>query len=168
MEGKEMEAMGFRNEELVDALAREGCFNGKWGKGTSLDPMMLLMLYKMARVTADWPLDKKAEEKQLLPRTYSYGWLALAQEFGMTLPDSVDEIEVIGNEPRTPIKERKAVERLSKTARKLIDAGLIKCLRKGSAQKRNNAIWLLTIGTPEENAEVEAYVRSKLRLRATA
>ena len=80
----------------------------------------------------------------------------------MTLPDALDEIEVIGNEPRAPKKELKAMQRLSLTAKKLEAAGLIKCLRKGSAQKRNNAVWLLTIGTPEENREVEAYVRRRL------
>ena len=82
----------------------------------------------------------------------------------MTFPDSLDEIEVIDDEPRAPKKELKAMQRLSLTAKKLEAAGLIKCLRKGSPQKRNNAIWLLTIGTPDENREVEAYVRQRLHI----
>lgn len=159
-----METMGFRNMSCVDELARAGRFNVKYGNGKSFDAMQALMLSKLAQVTADWPLDKAAEKKHMLPRTYTFGWLALAGELGMTMPDNPDEIEVIGNEPRAPKKERKAVNRLSETAKKLEDAGLIKCLRPGNPQKRNNAVWLLTIGTPEENTEVEAYVRSHMYL----
>ena len=56
------------------------------------------------------------------------------------------------------------VNRIGKIAKKLEAAGLIKCLRKGNVQRKNNAVWLLTIGTPEENAEVEAYVRQHMYL----
>ena len=164
VEGKRMEIMGFRNMSHVDELARAGRFNIKYGNGRSFDSMQALVLSKLALVTADWPLDEAAKAKRLLPRTYRYGWLALAQEFGMTLPDSPDEIEVIGDEPRAPKKERKAVNRISETVKKLEAAGLIKCLRAGSPQKRNNAVWLLLLGDEEENAEVEAYVRRRLNL----
>lgn len=159
-----MQTMGFRNMDRVDELLREGRLNARYGKGTSLDPMQECMLSKLARVTADWPLDKAAEDRRMLPRTYSYGWLALARELGMTLPDSPEEIVVIGDEPRAPGKERKAVNRLSETAGKLEDKGLMKCLREGSPQKRSNAVWLLLLGDEDENREVEEYVRSRLRL----
>ena len=62
---------------------------------------------------------------------------------------------LIGDPESTPI---------GKIAKKLEAAGLIKCLRKGNVQRKNNAVWLLTIGTPEENAEVEAYVRQHMYL----
>lgn len=61
-----------------------------------------------------------------------------------------------------------AYNRIGKIAKKLESAELIKCLRKGNVQRKNNAVWLLTIGTPEENAEVEAYVRQHMYLRFRA
>ena len=82
----------------------------------------------------------------------------------MTLPAPGDELDVIGDEPRNPKRELIAVQRISRTVKCLEEAGFIKCLRKGSAQKRNNAVWLLTIGDPEENAEVERYVRAHMYL----
>ena len=91
----------------------------------------------MAWLVADWPLDKAAKEKHMLPRTYASGWLKIAIDWGMTLPQSMDELVAIGNEPRNP---------------------------KRDVQRKNNAVWLLTIGTPEENAEVEAYVRQHMYL----
>ena len=157
-----MEPMGYRNTKLVEELATQGRITTKRGDARSFDPMQFALLFKMASDTYDWPLDEAAKKTGALPRTYKHGWLSMAKELGMTLPDALDEIEVIGNEPRAPKKELKAMQRLSLTAKKLEAAGLIKCLRKGSAQKRNNAVWLLTIGTPEENREVEAYVRRRL------
>lgn len=159
-----MEPMGYRNAKMVEELAAQGRITTNRGESQSFDPMQFTLLYKMASDTYDWPLDAAAARNGALPRTYKRGWLAMARDLGMTLPDSLDEIEVIGDEPRAPKKELKAMQRLSLTAKKLEANGLIKCLRKGSPQKRNNAVWLLTIGSPEENAEVEAYVRRHMYL----
>lgn len=159
-----MELVGYKNSKLVDELCAQGKLEKAWGNGRTFDPMQYALLKKLAEATYDYPLDKKVKNPNAVPRTYTYGWLAMAVEFGMTYPQSPDEIEVIGGEPRAPQREKQAVKRISETAKRLADAGFIKCLRKESVQKKNNAIWLLTIGTPEENAEVEAYVRSKLRL----
>lgn len=57
-----------------------------------------------------------------------------------------------------------AYNRLGKIAKKLESAGLIKCLRNGNVQRKNNAVWLLMLGDDEENADVEAYVRERMRL----
>ncbi|NMN02202.1 hypothetical protein [Bifidobacterium panos] len=159
-----MRFVGYRNTKLVEQLARDGRLLSTWGSAKTFDPMQYTLLMKMASSSYDWPLDKQAEKDGRQPRVYQYGWLAMAQDLGMTLPDTPADIEVIGNEPRVPRKETTAIQRLSQTAKKLEASGLIKCLRKGSPQKRNNAIWLLTIGTPDENAEVEAYVRRHMRL----
>lgn len=159
-----MEPLGRRNIKLVDDIIREGKLTSNHKGVETLDPMQALILYKLAWVTADYPLSSKAKENGEMPRVYKRGWLSLARELGMTLPAPGDEIEIIGNEPRNPKRELVAVQRISKTVKKLEEAGFIKCLRKGSAQKRNNAVWLLTIGTPEENAEVERYVRTHMYL----
>lgn len=159
-----MEPMGYRNTRLVEELAAQGRITTKRGDARSFDPMQFTLLFKMASTTYDWPLDEAATKHGALPRTYRRGWLSMANDLGMTLPDSMDEIEVIGDEPRAPKKELKAMQRLSLTAKKLEANGLIKCLRAGSPQKRNNAVWLLLLGDDQENAEVEAYVRRRLRI----
>ena len=159
-----MELVGYRNLKLVEQLTEQGRVTTKRGDATSFDPMQFALLVMMASATYDWPLDDKARTAGKMPRTYTYGWLEMARALGMTLPDSLEEIEVIGNEPRAPRKELKAMQRLSLTAKKLQENGLIKCLRKGSPQKRNNAVWLLTIGTPEENLQVETYVRLHMHI----
>lgn len=101
----------------------------------------------------------------MLPRTYASGWLRIATDWGMTLPQSADELVAIGNEPRNPKREQLAYNRIGKIAKKLEDAGLIKCLRKGNVQRKNNAVWLLLLGDEEENRDVEEYVRRRLRIR---
>lgn len=157
-----MEIVGYRNVELVHQLTREGRFNAKYGKGTTLDVFQAYLLERLALATADWPLDKTAKEKHLLPRTYQYGYLTLAREFGMTLPDSLESIKVIDDEPRDLKKERNATNRIYDNMKKLMNGGYVKCLRKGNPQTRMKGVYLLTIGSPEENTAVEAYVRANL------
>lgn len=159
-----MDIVGYRNVELVHQLTREGQFNAKYGKGTTLDVFQAYLLERLALATADYPLDKTAQEKRLMPRTYQYGYLALAREFGMTLPDRLESIVVIDGEPRDLKKERNATNRISENMKKLMEKGLVKCLREGNPQTRTKGAYLLTIGSPEENAEVEAYVRANLGL----
>ena len=159
-----MELVGYRNLKLVEQLTEQGRVMKKFKGRRTFDSDQFALLVMMASATYDWPLDDKARIAGKMPRTYTYGWLEMARALGMTLPDSLEEIEVIGNEPRAPRRELKAMQRLSLTAKKLQENGLIKCLRKGSPQKRNNAVWLLTIGTPEENLQVETYVRLHMHI----
>lgn len=162
-----METMGYRNLDKVDELARAGRFQSVRGDAHTFDPMQYALLSRMARATYDWPLDKEAKKSDGVPRTYDRGWLAMAYELGMICESdgiAAGEQEIIGNLPRYPRLERLAMQRLSLTAKKLEEAGLIKCLFHGSAQKKNNSIWLLMIGDDEENAEVEQYVRDHRHL----
>lgn len=162
-----METVGYRNLDRLDELARDGRFQNERGGEHSFDPMQYALLSRMARVTYDWPLDTEAGKRSGLPRTYNRGWLLMAYDLGMICEsDGLEsgDMEVIGNEPRYPRLERRAMQRLSVTAKKLEKAGLLKCLMRGSAQKRNNSVWLLLLGDDQENAEVEAYVRRRLRI----
>lgn len=159
-----MELVGYRNLKLVEQLTEQGRVTKTFKGKRTFDSDQFALLIMMASATYDWPLDDKASIAGKMPRTYTYGWLEMAHALGMTLPDGIEEIEVIGNEPRAPKLENAAYQRISKAAKKLQANGLIKCLRKGSPQKRNNAVWLLTIGTPEENSKVEAYVRQHMYL----
>ena len=156
--------MGYRNMLAVEEIASQGKLTVTHKGARSFDIAQYALLSRMAWLTADWPLDKAAKEKHMLPRTYASGWLKIAIDWGMTLPQSMDELVAIGNEPRNPKREQLAYNRIGKIAKKLESAGLIKCLRKGNVQRKNNAVWLLTIGTPDENREVEAYVRQHMYL----
>ena len=157
--------MGYRNMLAVEELASQGKLAVTHKGARSFDFAQYALLSRMAWLTADWPLDKTAEEKHMLPRTYASGWLRIATDWGMTLPQSADELVAIGNEPRNPKREQLAYNRIGKIAKKLEAAGLIKCLRKGNVQRKNNAVWLLLLGDEEENREVEEYVRRRLRIR---
>lgn len=136
------EEMGYRNIKLVQTLATQGRITTKRGETRSFDPMQFSMLLAMASESFDWPLDAAAKKNGALPRIYRRGWPYMARALGMTITDSMDEVEVIGNEPRAPKLELKAMQRLSSTAKKLEKAGLIKCLRRGKpaeAQQRGMA-----------------------------
>lgn len=147
--------MGYRNSQIVEELAAEGKITTEHKGVQTFDFAQYSLLKRMAETTADWPLDKAAEEKHMLPRTFTSGWLSIAIGWGMTIPQTIDEIVDIGNEPRNPKREQLAYNRLGKIAKKLESAGLIKCLRNGNVQRKNNAVWLLMLGDDEENAKVQ-------------
>ena len=122
------------------------------------------VLKVLAESTADYPLDEEAKRKDLLPRTYMYGWLSIASSLGMTLSNDISEIQNIGGRPRNLKKETAAINRISRIVKKLEAKGLVKRLRQNSYSQRLNSVWLLTIGTKEENAVCEQYVRARLSI----
>lgn len=61
----------------------------------------------------------------------------------MTLPDSLESIKVIDDEPRDLKKERNATNRISDNMNKLMDGGYVKCLRKGKPQTRMKSMYLI-------------------------
>lgn len=156
--------MGFRNLQQVTALAKYGKLNNKRGLITSFSADEFSILSVMALQSADYPLDAEAKKKKLMPRTYMYGWLELARALGMALPDNMDNITIINNEPHDLRKESSAISRISRIVAKLKAKGLVKCLKTSRYSKRSSAIWLLTIGDEDENRECEKYVRFALNL----
>lgn len=156
--------MGFRNIQQITALAKCGKLNNARGAITSFSADEFSILSAMAIQSADYPLDADAKKKNLLPRTYMYGWLELAKALGMVLPDSVDNITIINGEPHDLRKESSAISRISRIVTKLQAKGLVKCLKTSRYSKRSSAVWLLTIGDEDENRECEKYVRYALNL----
>lgn len=156
--------MGFRNLQQVTALAKYGKLNNKRGLITSFSADEFSILSVMALQSADYPLDAEAKKKKLMPRTYMYGWLELARALGMALPDNMDNITIINNEPHDLRKESSAISRISRIVAKLKAKGLVKCLKTSRYSKRSSAVWLLTIGDEDENRECEKYVRFALNL----
>lgn len=157
--------MGFRNAQLISQLASKGMLNVKHSDGVeSISFPEFGVLKVLAESTADYPLDEEAKRKNLLPRTYMYGWLSVASSLGMTLSNDISEIQNIGGRPRNLKKETAAINRISRIVKKLEAKGLVKCLRQNSYSQRLNSVWLLTIGTKEENAVCEQYVRARLSI----
>lgn len=156
--------MGFRNIQQITALAKCGKLNNARGTITSFSADEFSILSAMAIQSADYPLDADAKKKNLLPRTYMYGWLELAKALGMVLPDSVDNITIINGEPHDLRKESSAISRISRIVTKLQAKGLVKCLKNSRYSKHASAVWLLTIGDEDENRECEKYVRYALNL----
>lgn len=156
--------MGFRNIQQITALAKCGKLNNARGTITSFSADEFSILSAMAIQSADYPLDADAKKKNLLPRTYMYGWLELAKALGMVLPDSVDNITIINGEPHDLRKESSAISRISRIVTKLQAKGLVKCLKNSRYSKHASAVWLLTIGDEDENRECEKYVRFMLNL----
>lgn len=156
--------MGFRNIQQITALAKCGKLNNARGTITSFSADEFSILSAMAIQSADYPLDADAKKKNLLPRTYMYGWLELAKALGMALPDSVDNITIINGEPHDLRKESSAISRISRIVTKLQAKGLVKCLKNSRYSKHASAVWLLTIGDEDENRECEKYVRFALNL----
>lgn len=156
--------MGFRNIQQITALAKCGKLNNARGTITSFSADEFSILSAMAIQSADYPLDVDAKKKNLLPRTYMYGWLELAKALGMVLPDSVDNITIINGEPHDLRKESSAISRISRIVTKLQAKGLVKCLKNSRYSKHASAVWLLTIGDEDENRECEKYVRYALNL----
>lgn len=156
--------MGFRNIQQITALAKCGKLNNARGTITSFSADEFSILSAMAIQSADYPLDADAKKKNLLPRTYMYGWLELAKALGMALPDSVDNITIINGEPHDLRKESSAISRISRIVTKLQAKGLVKCLKNSRYSKHASAVWLLTIGDEDENRECEKCVRFALNL----
>lgn len=156
--------MGFRNAQAVSALASQGKLNNTRGLIRSFSSDEYAILITLALCTADYPLDIDAQRKNLLPRTYMHGWRELSKMLGMTLPDDLSNISVVGNEPHDFKKEETARIRVGRIMKKLQSKGLVKCLKDGRYTKRNSAVWFLTIGTPSENAACEKYIKMHLSL----
>ena len=156
--------MGIRNAQIVRLLTRNGMFNSKRGSISSFNSIENTVLMELALSSADYPLDIDAKKKKLLPRTYMHGWRELSKSLGMTIADSLEDLSIIGSEPRNLRKEETARIRISRVIKKLQAKGLVKCLKTGRYSKHNSAIWLLTIGDEDENRECEKYVRRMLNL----
>lgn len=55
--------MGYRNSQIVEELAAEGKITTEHKGVQTFDFAQYSLLKRMAETTADWPLDKAAEEK---------------------------------------------------------------------------------------------------------
>ena len=82
--------MGYRNMLAVEELASQGKLTVTHKGARSFDFAQYALLSRMAWLTADWPLDKAAKEKHMLPRTYASGWLAEPPASPLVTRDTCD------------------------------------------------------------------------------
>lgn len=154
--------MGYSNIDRVYQMAENGRLaKNRAGKAT-VDNMALNALLYMAHNTYDWPPNDKIKNNMLPCRYYTLGWRRMAQALGMTLL-SFEQLQS-GDDADAMMKSREltARTRISHAWKFLTEQGVIKCLVPASLGK--NAGYLLLIGDPAENREVEAWARRCLGL----
>ena len=156
------EEMGYQNVNRVYELSRAGRLTKPRGGKLTLDNMALNTLLFMAHSSYDWPLSKSLADNMVPARLYTLGWRGIAEALGMTLL-SFEQLQS-GKDADAMMKSREntAKNRISQTWNDLAERGLIKQLYPQSLGK--NAGYLLLIGDPAENREVEAWARRCLGL----
>ena len=162
VEGKMQEDMGYQNVGRVYELSESGRLTKPRGGKLTVDTMALNTLLFMAHSTYDWPPSERMTANMIPARLYTLGWRGIAKALGMTLL-SFEQLQS-GEDPEAMMKTREttAKNRISQTWKDLAERGLIKQLYPQSLGK--NAGYLLLIGDPAENREVEAWARRCLGL----
>ena len=158
-----MDGMGYRNAQKVYALASQGRLNRERDGVPVVNSLALHMMLYMALTATDL----ESADDNNPPRVYWAGWSKMANELGMTPgvddfmnPDLTDK----GIETTIIRRKNTARNRLSQTARWLRERDLLKLLVPANSFLGRNAAWLLLIGDPAENREVEAWARRCLGL----
>lgn len=156
------EEMGYQNVNRVYELSRAGRLTKPRGGKLTLANMALNTLLFMAHSSYDWPLSKSLADNMVPARLYTLGWRGITEALGMTLL-SFEQLQS-GKDTDAMMKSREntAKNRISQTWNDLAERGLIKQLYPQSLGK--NAGYLLLIGDPAENREVEAWARRCLGL----
>lgn len=100
------------------------------------------------------------------PRYYFGGYDSIVQERGLTQP--TPEIAARGFSGEIDLDEYfirrndTALGTVSAAMRFLQERGVVKCVRKATSWNQGNSVWILLIGTPEENRKVEQYANRHL------
>lgn len=154
--------MGYKNiDRVYDNLAQRGKLSKESNGRKTLDLLALNMMTYMARKAID--KDDKRTLKEGDPYwCYWEGWDSMAAHMGMILPSDDQTALTRDGNLDEDITRRKltARNRLSRTARFLVEQGCIKQLKPPVPLAGKNAVWLLLLGkTPEENRQAEIQAR---------
>ena len=156
------EEMGYQNVGRVYELSESGRLTKPRGGKLTVDTMALNTLLFMAHSTYDWPPSERMSANMIPARLYTLGWRGIAKALGMTLLSFEQLQSGEDSEAMMKTRETTAKNRISQTWKDLAERGLIKQLYPQSLGK--NAGYLLLIGDPMENREVEAWARRCLGL----
>lgn len=154
--------MGYSNIDHVYELSKNGRLAKKRGNKSTLDSTALHVLLYMAHKTYDWPPEQWQVERNVPARLYTLGWRGIAEALGMTLLSFEQLHSGEDADAMKLARERTAKNRITTAFKDLAERGLIKQLYPQSLGK--NAGYLLLIGDPMENREVEAWARRCLGL----
>lgn len=157
--------MGYRNFNAAqENVVTRGKLLRPYHGVLSADMSAYGVLTTMCMHTYDWPLTAKQRSKHSTSRLYIYGLKQIALDMGLIdIPH--DDPDFVFGEEGAKAKERRekaAIQRVSNAMSFLKKQGVVKTLVPGYLG--HNAYYLLLIGTPEENAEVEEYDRRVLGL----
>lgn len=153
--------MGYNNVNAVYASARQGKLlkTRQDGKKTT-DTTALIVLIDMASHVYDWPPTKKQQDNLIPVRLYELGWREIAEDLGML---AAKDLAAPDAEEQIRSRELTSKNRVTRAWKFLTERGLIKQIYP--AVQGRNAGYLLLIGDPAENREVEAWARKCLGLR---
>ena len=155
------EKMGYRNAERVYALAARGLLGTKRDGKPRLNDRALNVLMFMALKSAS------KEDSKVVRGTAPYwcywgGWNELITATGMAAASADSTAEELLSEEslsEAAVRRRTAMNKISITATFLQKNGVIKKLRPANKMAGSNTIWLLLLGTEEENEEAERRAR---------
>ena len=156
------EDMGYQNVTRVYELASHGRLAKPRGGKLTIDSTSLHTLLFMAHSTYDWPPSERMTTNLVPARLYTLGWRGVSDALGMTILsfEQMQSGKDVG--AMQTARERTARNRISTAFKDLAERGLIKQVYPQSLGK--NAGYLLLIGDPAENREVEAWARKCLGL----
>ena len=163
-----MEDMGYTNMEAVirnvsskgllvkDTKSRASGHSGEV-IGT-LDSYKLSLLFYLAHVTKN--MDAASDDpSEIPPRYYFGGYGNITEDFGVTQPTKTVAQQIFAGERDLDgyVESRylHGRQQVGKALRELQSMGIVKCVRRANSYQNINSVWILLIGTQEENATVE-------------
>ncbi|NMM98169.1 hypothetical protein [Bifidobacterium olomucense] len=161
-----MAFMGYKNADRVYPLARQGKLAiYRDGRPRLDDRLLNVLMYMALRAKSKEDYRPGKTEKSRMPYwCYWGGNSTMASEMGMLFSPEMrgDLGEATSDEAvdSTAARMEKATKRISELHGILEKRGVIKKLVKASNFTGTNNVWLLLLGTPEENAEAERIAKA--------
>lgn len=159
-----MGKMGYKNLDAVIECAGNRRMHRPRGENISFDPMAFSVLTYMALNVYDWPPTARQRASHTACRVYSLGWGSIVKKLGLDAlaKDQLMDREVDEVKDLEKARWDAAIIRVSNASKFLQEQGLIKLLRKADIRNGYNADWILLIGSPSENKQVEDWAKECL------
>lgn len=173
--GEDMEDMGYTNMEAVyqnvisegrllkDTKSRDPLHKGELVAvpDSAAEATLLYLAHRTKNMDAatDNPAD-------IPPRYYFGGYDSIIADRGLVKPTPEIAKQGFGGEiSLDDYFERRygtSYQAVSRAMRFLESRNIVKCVRKANSYHSGNSVWILLIGTPEENRKVEHYANRHL------
>lgn len=151
--------MGYYNSKRVREMAKSGAFTIPRGDSATTWDAAARVLETMASLVID-PEDDESRKEGKPFRLYYGGTRLLVEELGWLAFTKEEKQRMLSSDDATAadMVERKVqsqIVRLSKIIGWLEQKGYLKKLRNQNSLASRNAVWMLMLGTPEENNKIE-------------